>query len=380
MMSKKSKSELIETARAGYLKACRKEKQEKLNFLVESTGYNRKYLIRKLRHPPRSKSLKRPGRKRKYEGEVIVVLEQLWEWSERSCGKRLKPYLPELIQKAEKFGHIQLTDEIRDQLLAMSAATIDRRLRSVRFKTSGKGLSTTKPGSLLKSQIPVRIYTPWDEEAPGFMEVDLVAHCYDNVAGAYHFTLTATDIATGWTECVAISSKTQIAVNQAISEMRSRLPFPLLGLDSDNGAEFINGLLFRYCQNNQISFTRCRPYKKNDQAHVEQKNWSVVRHTVGYDRYTTEEELNLLNQIYLILHQYINFCQPTMKLIGKETINNRIKKKYGPVKTPFRRILDSELLSDEIKSSIAEEYDLIDPIELWELKNQLTARILKTPG
>ena len=161
MMSKKSKSELIETARAGYLKACRKEKQEKLNFLVESTGYNRKYLIRKLRHPPRSKSLKRPGRKRKYDREVIMLLEQLWEWSERICGKRLKPCLPELIQKAEKFGHIQLTDEIRDQLLAMSAATIDRRLHSARFKTSGKGLSTTKPGSLLKSQIPVRIYTPW---------------------------------------------------------------------------------------------------------------------------------------------------------------------------------------------------------------------------
>ncbi len=162
--------------------------------------------------------------------------------------------------------------------------------------------------------------------------------------------------------------------------MRSRLPFPLLGLDSDNGAEFINGLLLRYCQNNQISFTRCRPYKKNDQAHVEQKNWSVVRHTVGYDRYTTEEELNILNQIYLVLHQYINFCQPMMKLIDKETINNRVKKKYGPVKTPYRRILDSELLSDEIKSSIAEEYDLIDPIELWEQKNQLTARILKIAG
>jgi hypothetical protein len=380
MMSKKSKSELIETNRAGYLKASRKEKQEKLDFLVESTGYNRKYLIRKLRHPRRSKSLKGPGRKQKYGGQVIVVLEKLWEWSGRICGKRLKPYLPELIQKAEKFGHLQLTDEIRKQLLSMSAATIDRRLHSARFKTPGKGLCTTKPGALLKSQIPVRIFTPWDEEVPGFMEADLVAHCNDNVAGAYHYTLTVTDIATGWTECIAIPGKTQKAVNQAISEIRSRLPFPLLGVDSDNGAEFINDLFFRYCQSNHISFTRCRPYKKNDQAHVEQKNWSVVRHTVGYDRYTTEEELNLLNQIYLVLHHYINFCQPMMKLIGKETVNNRIKKIYDLAKTPYRRILESELLSDEIKSSIAEEYDLIDPIQLWEQKNQLTARILKIAG
>ncbi|MHC1781303.1 MAG: transposase family protein [Anaerolineaceae bacterium] len=380
MMSKMSKHELVETNRARYLKAKRDEKREMLNFLIESTGYNRKYLIRKLRHPRRSKGLKRTGRKKKYFGEVVVVLEQLWEWSERICSKRLKPYLPELIEKAETFGHLKLNNEVRNQLLSMSIATIDRCLRPARFKKPGHGLSTTKPGALLKSQIPVRIYTPWEEEKPGFMEVDLVAHCYDSVAGQYHFTLTATDIATGWTECIAIPAKTQKAVNQAIADMQSRLPFPLLGLDSDNGSEFINDLLVRYCQTNKITFTRCRPYKKNDQAHVEQKNWSVVRHTVGYDRYTTTEELSLLNQIYLVLHHFINFFQPMMKQIGKETVNNRSKKIYDTAKSPFRRILESNLLSDEIKSSLTLEHDVLDPINIWEQKNQLTARILKIAG
>ena len=380
MMSKKSKSELVETNRERYLKAKRDEKQKMLDFLVESTGYNRKYLIRKLRHPRRSKGLKRAGRRKKYTGEVVVVLEQLWEWSERICSKRLKPYLPELIEKVETFGHLKLKHEIRKQLLCMSIATIDRCLRPARFKKLGRGLSTTKPGALLKNQIPVRIYTPWEEEKPGFMEIDLVAHCYDSVAGQYHFTLTATDIATGWTECIAIPAKTQIAVNQAIANLQSRLPFPLLGLDSDNGSEFINDLLLRYCQTNQITFTRCRPYKKNDQAHVEQKNWSVVRHTVGYDRYTTAEELSLLNQIYLVLHHFINFFQPMMKQIGKETVNNRTKKIFDTAKSPFRRILESDLLSDEIKSSLSLEHTVLDPIKLWEQKNQLTARILKIAG
>lgn len=380
MMSKKSKQELVDSYQERYMKGSREQKAEMLDFLMESTSYNRKYLIRKLRHPKRSKSLKRAGRKKKYGGDVDLALVQLWEWSNRICSKRLKPYLPELVEKAEKFGHLSLSEPVKADLLAMSIATIDRRLKPFRFTSPGKGLSTTKPGTLLKNQIPVRIYTPWEDERPGFMEIDLVAHCNDSVAGQYHHTLTATDIATGWTECVAIANKTQQAVNQAIHELQDRLPFPLLGLDSDNGTEFINDLLFRYCRDREITFTRCRPYRKNDQAHVEQKNWSVVRHTVGYDRFTTQEELELLNQVYLILHYYVNFCQPVMKLTGKEMVDNRLKKHYDTAMTPYRRILDSGLISEEIKSKLKIVNEDLDPIELWELKNELTARILKIAG
>ena len=385
-MSHTSREELVEAWREKYLQASKAEKREILNHLVEGSGYNRKYLIRKLRHPRRSKGFHRRGRKRQYLGEVIEVLKQVWEWSDRICSKRLKPYLGEFIEKLEKHGHLHLDPSIKSQLLRMSAASMDRYLKAEKYRNPSRGLATTKPGTLLKSQIPVRIYTPWDEQKAGFMEVDLVAHCYDTVAGQYHYTLTSTDIATGWTECVALPNKTQQRVNQAIELMRARLPFPLLGLDSDNGSEFINDLLLRYCKQEKITFTRCRAYHKNDQAHVEQKNWSVVRHVVGYDRFTTPEQLDLLNQIYLNLHDWLNFFQPVMKLVRKETIGSKTTKKYDTPSSPFQRVLALNRIpedpacqdqTDRVKTALIKRYNQLDPVELWEKRNQLTARILK---
>jgi len=317
MMSQHSKHELVEATRPRYLKANRAGKKHILNEFVANTGYHRKYAIRILRHGPRPKGLKKKGHQKVYQGEVVQVLIWVWEICGRICSKRLKPFLPEIVSVLERQNELHLTAETKTLLLSMSRATIDRRLGPARFEHP-HGLSTTKPGTLLKKAIPVRTYTPWEDEKPGFVEIDLVAHCGETTEGPYLNTLTATDLATGWTECLAIPNKTQAAVSQAVQELRQRLPFPLLGLDSDNGSEFINDTLWRYCQSEQITFTRSRPYHKNDQAHVEQKNWSVVRHTVGYDRLETPQELALLSSIYADLRLYVNFFQPVLKLIAKQ--------------------------------------------------------------
>jgi len=376
-MSQRSKKEVLERIRARYLKASKAEKQIILDELTATTGYNRKYAIRVLRHPRRSKGLKKAGRKRRYTGETIQILEQLWEMGGRLCSKRLHPFLPEWIRKLEECGEISLTHEVKAQLLSMSRSTIDRRLQPARIKEKRRGLSTTKPGTLLKRQIPVRIYTPWDEQQPGFLEIDLVAHCGETTAGNYLNTLTATDLATGWTECLALPNKTQTATFLAIKNLQERLPFPLLGLDSDNGSEFINDMLYRFCLDQQITFTRCRPYRKNDQAHVEQKNWSVVRHTVGYDRFETQAELDLLSSIYADLRLFVNFFQPVEKLISSTTINGVKHKQYDQAKTPYQRVLEDPRVDEKYKTQLRILYNSLNPVTIREALIEKTARMLK---
>ena len=363
MMSHRSKKELTETIRGRYLKANKESKKQILNEFVAATGYHRKYAIRLMKHGPGSRAMKKKGRPKKYTGEVVEALIEIWEICGRICSKRLQPFLPEMITVLERHQEIQLSAETKTLLLEMSSATIDRRLKQERFK-SRRGLSTTKPGTLLKKSIPVRTYTPWDEEKPGFEEIDLVAHCGHTTEGQYLFTLTSTDIATGWTECRAIANKTQLAVSTAVQELQLLFPFDLLGLDSDNGSEFINETLFRYCQDNKITFTRSRPYHKNDQAHVEQKNWSVVRRTVGYDRLETPEELALLNSIYADLRLYVNFFQPVFKLIGKDKVDGKIIKNYDVPITPYRRVMASELVSVEAKARLTNSYVSLNPVSL----------------
>lgn len=377
MMSQRSKKEVLERIRARYLKASKAEKQIILDELTATTGYNRKYAIRVLRHPRRSKGLKKAGRKRRYTGETIQILEQLWEMGGRLCSKRLHPFLPEWIRKLEECGEISLTHEVKAQLLSMSRSTIDRRLQPARIKEKRRGLSTTKPGTLLKRQIPVRIYTPWDEQQPGFLEIDLVAHCGETTAGNYLNTLTATDLATGWTECLALPNKTQTATFLAIKNLQEKLPFPLLGLDSDNGSEFINDMLYRFCLDQQITFTRCRPYRKNDQAHVEQKNWSVVRHTVGYDRFETQAELDLLSSIYADLRLFVNFFQPVEKLISSTTINGVKHKQYDQAKTPYQRVLEDPRVDEKYKTQLRILYNSLNPVTIREALIEKTARMLK---
>ena len=364
MMSQRSKREMIEAIRPRYLKANKVGKEQILDEFVATTGYHRKYAIRVLKHGPKPKGLKKPGRRKKYQGEVVQVLEQVWEIYGRICSKRLHPFLSEGVAILERCQELNLSPELKQMLLSMSPATIDRCLRKARFTHPQHGLSTTKPGYLLKKAIPIRTFTPWEDEKPGFLEIDLVAHCGQTTEGTYLNTLTATDIATGWTECLALPSKTQIAVSQAISELRQNLPFPLLGLDSDNGSEFINSTLYSYCIAEHITFTRSRPYQKNDQAHVEQKNWSVVRHTVGYDRLESPEKLSLLESIYSDLRLYINFFQPVLKLISKQRVDDKVIHTYDQATTPFRRVLALDSIPVQIKARLADQYFHLNPVTL----------------
>ncbi len=375
-MSHRSKKELVETVRPRYLKATKGEKERILDELVAATGFHRKYAIRVLRHARKSTGLKKKGRQKIYQGEVVQVLKQIWEICDRICSKRLQPFIPEMVAILERHNEISLTADTKILLLNMSRSTIDRCLRPARFEQR-HGLSTTKPGTLLKKAIPIQTYTAWEDERAGFLEIDLVAHCGETTEGQYLNTLTATDIATGWTECQGVPNKTQQAVSAAIEEIRHRLPFPLLGLDSDNGSEFINDNLLRYCREHEITFTRSRPYHKNDQAHVEQKNWSVVRHTIGYDRLETAEELDLLRAIYTDLRLYINFFLPVLKLVGKEQIDGKTVKKYDRAATPYRRVLASDLLSLEVKARLTSLYVQLNPVLLRTRIDANQARLWK---
>jgi hypothetical protein len=245
MMSQQSKRELLETIRPRYLKASKRGKARILDEFVAATGYHRKYAIRVLKHGRKASGLRKKGRRKEYQGEVVAVLTHIWEICGRICSKRLKPFLPEIVAVLERHQELSLSAEIKSQLLRMSPSTIDRCLRPARFEEKRHGLSTTKPGTLLKKAIPIRTYADWDDARPGFVEVDLVAHCGESVEGQFLNTLTTTDVSTGWTECVAVLHRSQHLVFAAIQTMRQRLPFPLLGLDSDNGGEFINGILYR---------------------------------------------------------------------------------------------------------------------------------------
>lgn len=363
MMSQRSKKEYLETIQPRYKKATKAEKQLILDEFVTTTGYHRKYAIRILNQWVRRKFSKKPGPKKTYQGEVVVVLEQIWEICGRICSKRLRPFLPEMVRILERTQELQLSDEVKTLLLSMSRSSIDRCLGPVR-RAHPHGLSTTKPGTLLKKSIPIQICTPWDEEKPGFLEIDLVAHCGETAEGQFVNTLTCVDISTGWVECLAVLTRNKQNVFEAIKTMRTRLPFSLLGLDSDNGSEFINELLFQYCQYQQITFTRSRPYQKNDQAHVEQKNWSIVRRLIGYDRYETEAEYKLLQSVYEDLRLYTNFFQPVFKLVSKETIDKKTIKHYDAAATPYQRVLASKDVPLEVKAQLANLYVQLNPVKL----------------
>jgi hypothetical protein len=259
---------------------------------------------------------------------------------------------------------LHLDGQTKADLLSISPATADRLLQRERKGYQLHGLGTTKPGTLLKEQIPIRTFSDWDDARPGFLEIDLVAHCGESTHGEYLNSLTMTDIATGWTECLALLNRGQQAVCAAIVQTRSHLPFAVLGLDSDNGAEFINAHLLRYCQEQAITFTRSRPYKKNDQAHVEQKNWSIVRQVVGYGRYEGQTPSQALASLYDLVRLYVNFFQPSLKLVSKERLGSRVKKTYHRAKTPYQRVLDSPQVAQTIKDRLQVQYLTLNPVLL----------------
>jgi len=302
----------------------------------------------------------------------VKALEKIWEIYGRICSKRLQPYLPEGIKVLERCGELTLSAKTKELLLRISRSSIDRCLAPARFNKP-RGLSTTKPGTLLKKNIPIRTFTDWNEDKPGFLEIDLVAHCGESAEGQFLNTLTCTDLCTGWTEPIALLRRSQESVCTAIDALRPELPFDLLGIDSDNGSEFINDLIYRYCLKHEITFTRSRPYKKNDQAHVEQKNWSVVRRTVGYDRLEGQEQFALLASIYQDLRLYVNFFQPVLKLIGKERIGNKVLRRYDTARTPYQRGLERVDVPVARKAHLLNLYLQLNPVEL---RNRIHQKVL----
>jgi hypothetical protein len=352
-----SKHELAQSLHPRYVRASRKLKGFLLDEFVSVTGYHRKYAQTLLRHgPPRpGRSVRRPGRPATYGPAVLAALEIAAQATGWMCGKRLAPFLAELVPALEREGALCLPPLERAALLRMSAATIDRRLALVRAQAKPRGLATTRPGSLLKAQVPVRTSTPWDDQRPGFVEIDLVAHGGESSTGSFLYTLDVVDVATGWTECAALANKGQLAVFAALQAIRARLPFALLGIDSDNGSEFLNDHLIRYCQQEQLTFTRCRAYHKNDQAHVEQKNYAVVRQWMGYARYDGAEAVAQMEVCYGLLRVYVNHYLPVMKLTAKERQGAKVKKCYDVPTTPYQRALRAGVLSAQAKAQCEQE-------------------------
>jgi hypothetical protein len=385
---------------ARYRRASKKEKGQVLDAFVEEMGWTRVYAARVLREHGRRVEVS-PGvvlegsvhvtrgrvRSCEYGNEVVSALRRVWRMMDYVCGKRLAAALPEVVARLVAHGELKVGRAVRDKLTRISASTIDRLLAPDRQKHMLRGRGRTKPGTLLKHQIPVRTFSEWNGVQPGFLEMDLVAHDGGCSQGEYGQTLVATDVSTGWTEFLAVPTKAQCWVFDAIGEMRQRLPFAVLGLDSDNGGEFINEQLVRYCVAERITFTRSRAGRKNDNCYVEQKNWSIVRRFVGYGRFDTAEACQCLNDLYSVLRDYVNFFLPSMKLKEKVRHGARVTKRYDRPQTPYQRVLASPPVSSTVKRRLRQRYAALNPAALkrdiealQDRLSRLTRRIREVPS
>ncbi|MHB8276086.1 MAG: DDE-type integrase/transposase/recombinase [Candidatus Humimicrobiaceae bacterium] len=286
--------------------------------------------------------------------------------------------MAEAVKKLQKHKEIDLSPTVKEKLLSVSASTIDRLLKPEKDRYRlGKGRKGTKPGTLLKKAIPIRTFSDWNEKKPGYLEADLVGHDGGNASGDYAQSLNFVDVLTGWDESAACINKAQVHVFEAIKTASARIPFKIAGIDSDNGSEFINAQMLRYCIENRITFTRSRAYKKNDSCFVEQKNYSVVRRAVGYLRYDTKEEVDILNELYINLDYYTNYFQPVTKLKLKTRIGSKVTKKYDEAKTPYRRVSGCIDIDDKIKEKLEQNYDSLNPADLKRKISRLQDKLLK---
>ena len=376
------KKKVASQLRARYQKASKKQKGSILDEFIEITGYNHSYAARVLRSAASGAASKKPRtakvRPKKYDEAVQAALLFIWNLMDYLCGKRLAPMLPVLVDHLELHGKLSLSPAVRNKLLTISSATIDRILTPVRRKMQIKGRSHTKPGTLLKHQIPIRTFAEWNDAQPGFLEIDLVGHDGGNTRGDFLFTLDATDVATGWTETVAVRNKAQLHVLAALCQLRERLPFPLLGIDSDNGSEFINAHFLRYCTNEQLTFTRGRSGRKNDGCFVEQKNYSIIRNAVGYGRFDSSRQQTLLNQLYSQLRLRTNFFQPVMKLVSKTRVGSRVHKTYDTPTTPFQRVLNAASVNEANKETLRLVYTSLNLVDLAQNISAFQAKLARS--
>ncbi len=364
-MSYQAKRELLLQIAPRYREASSALKEVILDEFVAATGYARKYAIRLLNHPAEQKLIITRPRPPRYGPEVQHALHLAWIAANHICAKRLVPFLPTLVGSLERHGHLQLSEQCRAELLSMSPATADRTLQPYR-KQERHGLATTRSGTLLKKQIPIRTFQEWNEIKPGFLEADLVAHCGTHADGAFLYTLTLTDISTGWTECLPLLNKSQEMVITALKRAQQLLPFLILGIDTDNGTEFINVELLTFCEQEQITFTRGRPRKSNDQCYVEQKNGQIVRQVVGYDRFVGELAYRQLTELYRALRVYVNCFQPSMKLQTKQREGSKVRRTYDQAQTPMQRLLASGAVSPTKQQELLRITAALDPLRLLQ--------------
>lgn len=351
-MSMDARRELVRRFRTEYVTKDRAGKGNILDALCEATSWNRKYACEALKRLPTAKVRHKRSRKRVYGPNEEAALVKVWRLSGFLASKRLAPFLGEFLEALERHGELRLPEPTRSRLAGISASTIDRLLRR-HHACRPRPACFTKPGSLIKKQVAVRTGMGWDDARPGYCEVDTVAHCGESYEGEFFWTLTVTDVATGWTENAVLKNRAQRETLDALQGVRSRLPFPLLGVDTDNGTEFLNWHLVNFCKREGIQFTRCRPYHKNDQCRVEQKNGALVRRHAGYDRYDTAKQYRLLARMYGLLRLLVNFFEPSLK--GKEA-----------AMTPYRRLLQTDSLKGEARSELEAVYLSLNPVKLRE--------------
>lgn len=363
-----------------YKKGGRKEKRGILDEFITTTNYHRKSAIRILSgtYTYTTKPIFRP-RKRRYDILDAIILARVCELLDWINSKRVQPAIGISIDSLITAGELVCSKEQKEKLVRISPATIDRLLKTYKKRPDGRGHSYTKPGTLLKHQIPIRTFADWNEDKVGFEEIDLVGHDGGLAKGDFGWTLNFTDIKSCWSEERAVRNKAQVHVFKAIKTVRERILFALLGLDSDSGSEFINHQLLRYCEEEHITFTKGRAGKKNDAAHIEQKNDSIVRRWVGYGRYDTEEQIFVLNELYDVLRLYLNFFVPVMKLKEKERIGARVIKRYDKPKTPYQRILDAKDVPDGVKENLRKQYQTLNLVLLKRQIDGILKRLKPTP-
>ena len=367
-MSPRARMEYLETIYLRYKRAALKEKTLILNEFCLNCGYHRKHAIRVLNNFKRftKPKPKKRGKPSKYNKPAILEpLKKIWLTANLPCSKRLKAILPLWLKSyAQEFGGLSL--DVVKALLKISAPTIDRLLKPTRVKYRGRGRATTKPGTLLRKQIPIKT-DQWDEKRPGFLEADTVAHCGESLLGDFAYTINFVDIATSWTEQRAVWGKGEIGVLKQIKDVEASLPFSLLGFDSDNGCEFLNYHLMRHFSQRAkpVQFTRSRPYHKDDNAHVEQKNWTQVRQWLGYHRLDRPRVVNLMNNLYTQEWRlYHNFFQPSVKLLEKKLVDGKTIKRYDSPKTPYQRAMESPDVIASVKRSLKEQFETLNSFSL----------------
>jgi hypothetical protein len=359
-----------------YRRGSRADKTKILDQLVELTGWHRDHARAALGRAGTLTVLRpRSPRTPTYSDNLVAALATCWRVARCPAGKRLAPMLATLVPLLRRDGELEMTDVEAGLLVGMSAATIDRRLVAERARLVPRGRSHTKPGTLLKSQIPIRTWAEWTENTPGFVEIDLVGHEGGNPSGEFCFTLTVTDVATGWTVNRSVKNKAAIWVTEAIEHVASQFPFPILGIDSDNGSEFINAHLFAYCTDRQITFTRSRSGNKNDGAHVEQKNWTHVRELVGYLRFDTDAERSMLNEIWGLDQVFTNHLLAQQKLVSKQRHGSKVTKRHDRAATPAQRLITTGALSKPKVSAMRRATSSIRPAALSRRIADLSAQL-----